>query len=102
MHSIGANLDTRRLVGDWGIPGDPRAVTRVDKMSMVKVYCKIETSARVDLTVNFHHGHFIDPANFSWVSEDETRGAFLLYGKTGCSGDKSNGTYFSTGKRNTF
>ena len=25
------------------------------------------------------------------------RGAFLLFGKTGCSGDKSNGTYFSTG-----
>ena len=24
-------------------------------------------------------------------------GAFLLFGKTGCSGDKSNGTYFSTG-----
>ena len=24
------------------------------------------------------------------------RGAFLLYGKTGCAGDKSNRTYFST------
>ena len=24
-------------------------------------------------------------------------GAFLLFGKTGCSGDKSNGTYFYTG-----
>ena len=27
----------------------------------------------------------------------EIQGAFLLFGKTGCSGDKSNGTYFSTG-----
>ena len=44
------------------------AVSRVDKMSVVKVYCKI---ARLDLTVNFHHGHFIDPTNCPWVSEDE-------------------------------
>ena len=27
--------------------------------------------ARLDLTVNFHHEHFIDPTNFPWVSEDE-------------------------------
>ena len=27
-----------------GILGDPGAVSRVDKMSVVKVYCKIETS----------------------------------------------------------
>jgi len=30
-------------------------------------------------------------------SKTKTMGAFLLYGKTGCSGDKSNGTHFSTG-----
>ena len=30
--------------------------------------------ARVDLTVNFHHKHFIDPTNCPWVSED---GIFL-------------------------
>ena len=44
-----------------GILGDPGAVSRVDKMFVVKVYCKI---------VNFHHEHFIDPTNCSWVSED--------------------------------
>ena len=27
--------------------------------------------ARLDLTVNFHHGHFIDPSNCPWVSEDD-------------------------------
>ena len=26
--------------------------------------------ARLDITVNFHHGHFIDPPNCPWVSED--------------------------------
>ena len=26
--------------------------------------------ARLDLIVNFHHGHFIDPNNCPWVSED--------------------------------
>ena len=26
--------------------------------------------AHIDLTVNFHHRHFIDPTNFPWVSED--------------------------------
>ena len=26
--------------------------------------------ARLDFTVNFHHGHFIDPTNCPWVSED--------------------------------
>ena len=31
----------------------------------VKGYC------RLDLTVNFHPEHFIDPINCPWVSEDE-------------------------------
>ena len=26
---------------------------------------------RLDLTVNFHHEHFIDPTNCPWVSEDD-------------------------------
>ena len=26
--------------------------------------------ARLDLTVNFHHGYFINPTNCPWVSED--------------------------------
>ena len=43
------------------ILGDPRAASRVDKMFVVKVYCKIETT--LDLTANFHHEHFIDPTN---------------------------------------
>ena len=46
------------------ILGDPGVVSRVDKMFVVKVYCKI------DLTVNFHHEHFTDPTNCPWVSED--------------------------------
>ena len=46
------------------ILGDPGAVSRVDKMFLVKVFCKI------DLTENFHHEHFIDPTNRPWVSED--------------------------------
>ena len=50
------------------ILGDPGAVSRVDKMFVVKVYFKIES--RLDLTVNFHHEHFIDPTNCPWVSED--------------------------------
>ena len=59
------------FVGRGLVLGDPGAVSRVDKMSVVKVYCKIETSgACLDLTVNFHHGHFIDPTNCPWVSED--------------------------------
>ena len=41
------------------------AVSRVDKMFVVKVSCKI------DLTGNFHHEHFIDPTNCHWVSEDD-------------------------------
>ena len=41
------------------------AVSRVDKMFGVKGYC------RLDLTVNFHPEHFIDPTNCPWVSEDE-------------------------------
>ena len=41
----------RVILGDpW-----PGAVSRGDKMFVVKVYCKI--------TVNFHHDHFIDPTN---------------------------------------
>ena len=40
-----------------------------------------------------------------WRPKDEIS-TFLLYGKNGCSGDKSNGTYFSalnfSKKRNTF
>ena len=43
---------------------DPGAVSRVDKMFVVKVFCKI------DLTENFHHEHFIDPNNCPWASED--------------------------------
>ena len=68
----------------YRILGDPGAVSRVNKMFVVKVYCKIETSpiiemsfyypwcpgARLDLTVNVHHAHFIDPTNCPWVSED--------------------------------
>ena len=27
-------------------------------------------SGKIDLTVNFHHKHFIDPTNRPWVSED--------------------------------
>ena len=46
------------------ILGDPGAVSRDDTMFVVKVYCKI------DLTVNFHHGHCIVPTNCPWVSED--------------------------------
>ena len=38
------------------ILGHPGAVSRVDKMFVVKVYCKIE--------------HFIDPTYRPWVSED--------------------------------
>ena len=48
------------------ILGDPGAVSRVDKMFVVKVYFYF-----FDLTVNFHHEHFIDPTNCPWVSEDE-------------------------------
>ena len=67
------------------ILGDPGAVSRVDKMFVMKVYCKIETSPWAltltepvpeafelpasDLTVNFYHEHFIDPTNCPWVSE---------------------------------
>ena len=29
-----------------------------------------DPGARLDLTVNFHHEHFIDPINCPWVSED--------------------------------
>ena len=32
------------MIADNRILGDPGAVSRVDKMSVVKVYCKIETS----------------------------------------------------------
>ena len=47
------------------ILGDPGAVSRVDKMFVVKVYWKI------DLTVNFHLEHFIGSTNCPWVSEDD-------------------------------
>ena len=50
----------------FAIHGDPGAVSRVDKMFVVKVYC------RLDLTVNFHHEHFIDPTDCPWVSVDGT------------------------------
>ena len=50
------------------ILGDPGAVSRVDKMFVVKVFCPIE--ARLDLTENFDHEHFIDPTSCPWVSED--------------------------------
>ena len=33
-------------------------------------------SIKVDLTVNFHHEHFIDPTNCHWVSEDELGSTF--------------------------
>ena len=39
---------------DATILGDPGAVSRVDKMFVVKV----------------HHKHFIDPTNCPWVYED--------------------------------
>ena len=42
------------------------------------------------------HG-FLSKAVIPKETWNETGGAFLLFGKTGCSGDKSNGTYFSTG-----
>ena len=45
----------------FSILGDPAAVSRVDKMFVVKAYCKIETN---------HHEDFIDPTNCPWVSED--------------------------------
>ena len=47
---------------------DPGAVSRVNKMFVMKVFCQIE--ARLDLTENVHHEHFIDPTNCPWVSED--------------------------------
>ena len=81
------------------ILGDPGAVSRVDKMFVVKVYCKIETSPwALTLTEpvpeafelptsdwpekiffwpiehHVHHEHFIDPTNCPWVSEDERPG----------------------------
>ena len=48
------------------ILGDPGAVTWVDKMFVVNR----RAGARLDLTVNSHHEHFIDPTNCPWVSED--------------------------------
>ena len=38
------NAQYIRLSWDSSILGDPGAVSRVDKMFVVKVYCKIETS----------------------------------------------------------
>ena len=64
-----------------GILGDPGAVSRVDKMFVVQVYCKI---ARRDLTVNFHHEHFIDPTNCPWVSEDGNWVILIFSGQKPC------------------
>ena len=36
-------------------------------------------TARLDLTVNFHHEHFIDPINCPWVSEDGCRSDNVIY-----------------------
>ena len=62
-------VEARREGAKRGHPWRPRGslVSRVDKMFVVKVYC-------IDLTVNFHHEHFIDPTNCPWVSEDERGG----------------------------
>ena len=46
------------------ILGDPGAVSRIDKMFVVKVFSKI------DLTEIFHPEHFIVPTNCPWVSGD--------------------------------
>ena len=35
--------------------------------------------ARLDLTVNFHHEHFIDPTDCPWVSEDVLDPNVLIY-----------------------
>ena len=35
--------------------------------------------ARLDLTVNFHYGHFIDPTNCPWVSQDRYYAAIFLH-----------------------
>ena len=43
-------------------------------MFVMNVYCKI---ARLDLTVNFHYEHFIDPINCPWVSEDGLKGTSI-------------------------
>ena len=43
------------------------------KMSVVKVYVR-SRQACLDLTVNFHHKHFIDPTNWPWVYEDVRAG----------------------------
>ena len=57
MNSKQTHLPTSRLCG---ILGDPGAVSRVDKMFVVKV--------------NFHHERFIDATNCPWVSEDDCVG----------------------------
>ena len=31
----------------------------------------VSSGARLDLIVNFQHGHFIDPTECPWVSEDD-------------------------------
>ena len=40
------------------------------KLGYKKQTLSDEFLARLDLTVNFHHEHFIDPTNCPWVSED--------------------------------
>ena len=39
-----------------------------------KVYKALSADILGDLTVNFHHEHFIDPTNCPWISEDERGG----------------------------
>lgn len=56
--------DTRKESATEHILGNPGALSRDDRMFVAKVYYKI------DLTVNFRHGHSIVPINCPWVSED--------------------------------
>ena len=37
------------------------------------IYLFIYLAPRLDLTVSFHHEHFIVPTSCPWVSEDEPR-----------------------------
>ena len=61
--------------GIFPILGDPGAVSRVDKMFVVKVYCKIETSpGALTLTEPVPEAFELPasdwPENCPWVSED--------------------------------
>ena len=42
-------------------------------------FSALNPGARLDLTVNFHHEHFIDPTNCPWVSEDVFWSEWFLY-----------------------